>query len=120
METIFFECRFYQKACLPQKNRSFNLLKEFVMELLKYVGKRELYEQITDWKQPNYPLNGKVLMENGINGKRVGDVLSRLRDIWADSNFQLTREELLLEHLDIVKQQISHEEEILRKRKRVK
>lgn len=91
-----------------------------MLELLKYVGKRELYEQIIGWTQPNFPLNGKILMENGINGKRVGGVLSRLRDIWADSNFQMTREELLLEHLDNVKQQILGEEEIVRKRKKVK
>lgn len=91
-----------------------------MLELLKYVGKRELYEHIINWKQPHYPLNSKVLMENGINEKRVGRVASLLRDIWADSNFEMTREELLLEHLDIVKQQILDEEQILGKRNRVK
>lgn len=59
-------------------------------------------------------------MDNGINGKRVGNVLSGLRDIWSDSNFRMSREELLQNHLESVKQQVMTQEEILRKRKKLK
>lgn len=96
------------------------MLKEFVLELLKYHGKRDLYDQLYEWEQPKYPLNGQSLMDRGVNGKRVGGILNRLRDIWADSNFQMSGEELLQHHLDVVKQQIMDEEEILRKRKKLK
>lgn len=103
--------------CLPQKNRSFNLLKDFVLELLKYNDKREIYDQIIGWEMPKFPITGALLTEHGYNGRKVGAIQSKLRDIWADSNFQMTREELMQHHLAHVQQEVAEEEN---QRKKVK
>lgn len=111
--------RFYQKMCLPQRNRSFKLLKDFVLELLKYNGMRSIYNQLLDWEMPKFPVNGAVLMENGYSGRKMGAILEKLRDIWADSNFQMSQEELMQQHLTPVQQKVA-EEESLRKKVRTK
>lgn len=105
--------------CLPQRNRSFKLLKDFVLELLKYNGKRLIYDELLDWEMPKYPINGTILMENGYSGRKTGAILEKLRDIWADSNFQMSREELLQQHLSPVQQKVA-EEESLRKKVKTK
>lgn len=82
--------------CLPQLNRSFKLNKEYVLELLILNDKKRLYDQLSEWQQPNFPLNGTILMEKGCPaGKKIKYALGKLRDIWADSNFTLQQEELL-------------------------
>lgn len=105
--------------CLPQRNRSFNLLKDFTLELLKYNDKREIYDQLIDWEMPKFPVNGNMLIEHGYSGRKMGAILEKLRDIWADSNFQMSREELLQQHLMHVQQKVA-EEESLRKKVKTK
>lgn len=101
--------------CLPQRNLSFKLLKEFILELLKYNGKREIYDQILEWEMPKFPINGTVLMDNGCSGRKMCNILTKLRDIWADSNFQMSQEELLQQHLTDVQQKIAEEESVRKK-----
>ncbi|XP_055306676.1 CCA tRNA nucleotidyltransferase 1, mitochondrial [Sitodiplosis mosellana] len=109
----------YQKMCLPQRNRSFKLLKDFVLELLKYNGKRQIYDQLLDWEMPKFPVNGTILIESGYSGRKMGAILEKLRDIWADSNFQMSQEELMQQHLTPVQQKVA-EEESLRKKVKTK
>lgn len=111
--------RFYQKMCLPQRNRSFKLLKDFVLELLKYHGKRPIYDQLLDWEMPKFPVNGTILMENGYSGRKMGAIIEKLREIWADSNFEMSQEELMQQHLTPVQQKVA-EEESLRKKVKTK
>lgn len=68
---------------------------------------------------PKFPVNGAVLMENGYSGRKMGAILEKLRDIWADSNFQMSQEELMQQHLTPVQQKVA-EEESLRKKVRTK
>lgn len=105
--------------CLPQRNRSFKLLKDFVLELLKYNDKRPIYNELLDWEMPKFPVNGAILMENGYSGRKMGAILEKLRDIWADSNFQMSQEELMQQHLTPVQQKVA-EEESLRKKVKTK
>lgn len=111
--------RYYQKMCLPQKNRSFKLLKDFVLELLKYNDKRQIYDELLEWEQPKFPINGTILTECGYSGRKMGAIIEKLRDIWADSNFQMSQEELLQQHLTPVQQKVA-EEESLRKKVKTK
>lgn len=101
--------------CLPQRNRSFKLLKDFVKELLIYNDKRQIYDVICDWEMPKFPIDGSVLTENGYSGRKVGVILSKLRDIWADSNFTMTAEELMQQHLIHVQERVAEEESIRKK-----
>ncbi|ALC45499.1 CG2100, partial [Drosophila busckii] len=89
----------YQKLCLqPYAKR------EYVEQLLKYSNKEELYSQLKAWKTPSFPLNGNALKSFGLTGKKVGLVLSELRLLWADSNFQLGSDELMEQVPDLIKQ----------------
>lgn len=116
---VMTQNRYYQKMCLPQRNRSFKLLKDFVLELLKYNDKRPIYNELLDWEMPKFPVNGAILMENGYSGRKMGAILEKLRDIWADSNFQMSQEELMQQHLTPVQQKVA-EEESLRKKVKTK
>lgn len=103
--------------CLPQRNLSFKLLKDFVLELLKYSDKREIYDELLDWNMPRFPINGNILSEHGYSGRKMGAILEKLRDIWADSNFQMAQEELLQQHLTPVQQKVAEEESLRKKAK---
>ncbi|XP_037897741.1 CCA tRNA nucleotidyltransferase 1, mitochondrial, partial [Glossina fuscipes] len=91
----YVSLRDYQKLCLQTYIR-----RDFVEELLKYKHKRELYDKLRSWRIPPFPVNGNILKDRGsIPTRKIGLVLAQLKLIWADSNFQLSSEELLEKHL---------------------
>lgn len=70
--------------------------KEFIMELLKYHNKKKLHDELVKWEIPTFPLNGNVLITNGCpKGTAVGQVITKLKEIWAEHDFQLNADELL-------------------------
>ncbi|KAL4237558.1 CCA tRNA nucleotidyltransferase 1 [Mactra antiquata] len=67
-----------------------------VLELLKYKGYNDLREEILAWTLPQLPVNGKDLIIGGVKkGPVFAKTLDRLRIRWIESDFKLTREELL-------------------------
>lgn len=75
-----------------------NITKEYVLELLKYNNKRELFEQLQIWSPPRFPVNGNMLQSHGCSkGKMMGPVMNQLKDIWAKGNFAMTSDDLLKE-----------------------
>lgn len=75
-----------------------NVAKEYVLELLNYNNKPDLFEQLQMWTPPRFPINGGVLHANGVaKGRMVGVVMNELKDSWADGNFEKTQEDLLKE-----------------------
>mgnify|MGYP001814574043 CR=1 FL=1 len=49
-----------------------------------------------NWQRPKFPLSGAVMMGAGVvEGPAVGETLAALEEAWIDSNFTLTREQLL-------------------------
>lgn len=95
MDECYVSLRDYQKLCLQAYIR-----RDFVEELLKYKHKRELYDNLRSWEVPPFPVNGNVLKDRAsIPTRKIGLVLAQLKLIWADNNFQLSREELLEKHL---------------------
>jgi len=69
--------------------------RDFVEQLLKYSGKLELYNQLKSWVKPDFPIRGNALAQRGLNGMRLGLVMDELKLLWADSDFQLTHDDLL-------------------------
>lgn len=103
---IPFFSRPFQQLCL-QTISSVKLKKEYVLELLKYHGKRELYQQLLDWPIPQFPIKGNVLIANGApKGPKLGVVLDRLKIIWSNNQYNMTQEQLL-EHLPAVLEEIN-------------
>nr|AAO39558.1 LP10544p [Drosophila melanogaster] len=82
--------RDYQKLCLQKY-----IQRDFVEQLLKYSGKLELYNQLKSWVKPDFPIRGNALAQRGLNGMRLGLVMDELKLLWADSDFQLTHDDLL-------------------------
>lgn len=75
-----------------------NITKEYVLELLKYNNKPELFEQLQVWSPPRFPVNGNMLQSHGCaKGKMMGPVMNELKDIWAKGNFEMTADDLLKE-----------------------
>lgn len=95
--------RHYKKLIvLSGKNQNVN--KEYVLELLKYNNKRELFEELQVWIPPRFPVNGVMLQTHGVPaGKRIGLVLERLKTIWAEGNFEISPDDLLKELPDVLK-----------------
>uniref|UniRef100_A0A182JGI0 Poly A polymerase head domain-containing protein n=1 Tax=Anopheles atroparvus TaxID=41427 RepID=A0A182JGI0_ANOAO len=88
----------FQQLCL-QTISSVKIKKEYVLELLKYHGKRDLHQQLLDWALPQFPIKGNVLIANGApKGHKMGLVMDRLKIIWSNNQYNMTQEQLL-EHL---------------------
>ncbi|KAL1512664.1 hypothetical protein ABEB36_002222 [Hypothenemus hampei] len=84
----------YQQIIVKSKTKPL-VVKQYVLELLKYNNSPHMALMET-WEIPNFPVNGTMLKEKGIdNGKRMGLILQELKNIWADSKFKLSTEELL-------------------------
>lgn len=92
--------RSYQKIIIlnPSSNTT-GVVREYVLELLKYQGKRELHDRLLKWPIPRMPVGGKQLGEHGVlPGKKMGYVTSKLKEIWCEHQFQIDAD-ALLKHL---------------------
>lgn len=87
--------KFYQQMLLQQTTHN---LREYVKELLRYHGAMQLLDEFERWIIPKFPVNGSILMEHVPIQKMIGDVLIELKKIWIDTDFKLTREQLM-EHV---------------------
>lgn len=78
---------------------------EWVTETLKY-NNSPLLKEFLEWKIPKFPVSGSTLKERGIpGGKVMGNILHELKEIWANSDFTLSEEELV-KHIDKIMQQL--------------
>ncbi len=67
-----------------------------VLQLLHYCGHQEAATELRQWKVPRFPVNGRDLKEVGFKaGPELGLTLKALQRRWRESNFTLTREELV-------------------------
>ena len=57
-----------------------------------------VYNNINNIPEIEFPLKGKDIIGCGLTDfQQVGPILKELEQIWIDSNFDLTKEQLLLE-----------------------
>lgn len=83
-------------------------MKDYVEELLKYNGKFDLYVQLHNWTVPKFPVTTKSILDNGIPpGEKLGIVMRQLRQIWMDSGF-LSSPDDLLKQLPVVISNLSN------------
>ena len=72
------------------------MLLQSALEMKNVVNLHQKLQQIEDAIVPIFPLRGKDIISAGINNNRkIGSVLDELERLWVESDFQLTREELL-------------------------
>ena len=55
----------------------------------------ELKQKILEQELPKFILNGNDLLNIGINPKEIGQKLKKFQKIWIESEFKITKEELL-------------------------
>jgi tRNA nucleotidyltransferase (CCA-adding enzyme) len=67
----------------------------YVMALASLTHNNHLLPAIKQWRIPLFPVTGHDLMAVGIAGKAIGDTLAALRVNWADSEFTLSKQELV-------------------------
>ncbi|KAK6180846.1 hypothetical protein SNE40_008824 [Patella caerulea] len=80
-------------------------MKERILELIKYKGDTALLRTISEWSPPKFPITGHDLTQKNVpKGPIFAKTLNELRNIWKEKNYQITKEELLLELDRIVKQ----------------
>lgn len=77
-------------------------IKMKIYELLKYCGEPELLNKFEVWKLPKFPVDGKSLILLGVKGPMFNKILTELRFRWIQSEFELSKNELL-EQIDEVR-----------------
>ena len=56
---------------------------------------RDLLAAIRAWRRPEFPIGGEDALAAGLEGRAVGEALSRVAKVWVESDFYLEREDLL-------------------------
>lgn len=70
--------------------------KDLMISLLTFTGQDDILREIESWEIPVFPVSGKDLINAGISpGPKMGAKLKFLKNAWADSGFELSKEELL-------------------------
>lgn len=71
--------------------------REWVMDMcLINWGDLFLHNRIKFWEIPTFPVTGQDLLDRGMKpGVELGSTLRTMRQVWKDSRFQLTKEDLL-------------------------
>lgn len=91
-----FPLKPYQDILVSVPRKTSEELRIQVIELMYYHGKEELVKEMSDWKVSEFPVNGNDLKQFNIKpGPDFGKILNRLREIWKESYFVLSQEELL-------------------------
>ncbi|CAG4954076.1 unnamed protein product [Parnassius apollo] len=85
----------YEKLILKTKMKQKDAV-EYTRELLKYKGDETLLQLFVKWDIPRFPMNGKILKDNGVPpGKMYGPIINKLKDIWIENEYKQTAEDLV-------------------------
>jgi len=67
-----------------------------IRAVLHYQGKSKLANSLKRWKAPEFPVTGKDLLATGMtSGKEMGAALAAMRKRWEDSDFTLSKDQLI-------------------------
>ncbi len=87
--------RFDSKAA-KQMWTSPKIKNEYVLELAAYFGRDDIINELKAWKAPVFPVTGNDLISIGTKpGPEMGKILSVLEAKWKESDYTLSKEELL-------------------------
>lgn len=56
---------------------------------------RDMLAAIRAWRRPEFPVTGDDALAAGLEGRAIGEALSRVAKVWVESDFYLEREALL-------------------------
>ena len=91
-----FPLKPYQDILVSCPTKCAEQLRSQVIELLYYKGKYDMVSDITEWQIPAFPVNGNDLKQYNIKpGPSFGKILNRLKELWKESYYTLSKKELL-------------------------
>lgn len=84
------------------------LIKDKIIELLKYQYHDELINELIQWPIPQFPISaGMLALKKVKQGMNYKVILQELKNAWKQSNFQATEGQLLNETLPIILQNLT-------------
>lgn len=109
----FYQCLICDTPMPPEKTRP------RIEELCKYRNDISLMRTYDEWMPPDFPINGYDLIQKEVpKGVLFTKTLQELRQLWKESYFKMTKEDLLA-HIDSVygELKLTHPEEKKTKKK---
>lgn len=72
------------------------VMKLYIEQLLMYKNERIILEEFEKWSPLKFPISGNMIRQHGNNdGKKIGIIIKKLIEYWADDDFKTSTEELL-------------------------
>lgn len=72
------------------------VMKLYIEQLLMYKNERDFLEEFEKWTPLKCPITGNMMKKHGINdGKKIGIIIRKLVEYWAEDDFKTSTEELL-------------------------
>ena len=67
-----------------------------LIALAQMQGLKQLADMLVRFEPPEFPVQGRDLLDKGMTaGPSVGTTLNKLKSIWKDSDYKLSKEQLL-------------------------
>ncbi|VVC38493.1 tRNA nucleotidyltransferase/poly(A) polymerase, RNA and SrmB- binding domain,Poly A polymerase, head [Cinara cedri] len=70
-------------------------LKTYIAQLLMYNNERIILEEFKQWTPLKFPITGNIIKNHGVTGKKVGLIMRKLIEYWADDDFKTNVDELI-------------------------
>ncbi|KAI0989702.1 hypothetical protein GJ496_007506 [Pomphorhynchus laevis] len=78
------------------ETHNYSKIKDKVQELIKYNDPSDLLVRFNESKIPKFPVNGLLLAAAGVKkGPDFTLILNHMRQLWKESNFTLSRDQLM-------------------------
>lgn len=71
------------------------VMKTYITQLLMYNNERIILQEFEQWTPLKFPITGNIIKSHGIDGKKVGIIMKKLVEYWADDDFKTDIEELI-------------------------
>lgn len=72
------------------------VMKEYIEQLLMYSNERIILEEFEKWIPLKFPITGNMIKSHGVkDGKKIGFIIRKLIEYWADDDFKTDIGELL-------------------------
>lgn len=84
------------KVKIIQNPTKQGVMKLLIEQLLMYCDKRTALEEFEKWTPVKFPITGNIIKNHGVkDGKKIGIILKKLIEYWADDDFKTNTTELI-------------------------
>lgn len=94
--------KYFQKLLTLTSKSVQDKYHKYILEYLIYRGAKDLHKEMERWKVPSFPLPGNKLAGRIKKASLISKVMNELKSIWADSDFEMTEQELMIQFEKLV------------------